>query len=578
MNDYQSKNYVGVFDLFTSLKISFRYGSNSWVEVFDGYISNVKPRISPQGEMLDVAAWGLGWALIKTHCNTSYGVESDNPTLTHPEEILTHLITNYINLSFGVGNTHWGIGDQVEAVYAALDVTSLESPYLDNFFILNRLCDLVNAYSGGLATPRTDPSIHWYVDVSGNLCVKEIDQDHSGVTWQRYWNGTQALSTIEVQKDMILYDFRKNIEEYANKVVLSTAFRKPASDIWTEDNGPVWGTFDATATYSVAQFIVGSHSLLVEPNNAPAVGGAYYPSTRDAHWDFTSCSSQNTIPTLNFYVYASDVNCFGYPVYLFTDSLVCGGAANHYYWAQLNHYMTPRANKWVHISMPIGPHYAIKPELQLDTGADEFEWNVVGAPDWADINGIALLAGAVNAMDKHFDDLHFAGKLIREATDASEITATQKCHQKVLRLDTAVDDLLKDGTPGTTDLGTAAQLCYSELLRRAEQPIVGLIQVPGAESILPGQTIHVHACKQAAGTFRINKDMRVKELKHVFSMETGFKTILNLTDDLMNSHAFGVPTAYSLLKEYAGALGHSEAKDLKASGIDRLLTRLSESY
>jgi len=56
------------------------------------------------------------------------------------------------------------------------------------------------------------------------------------------------------------------------------------------------------------------------------------------------------------------------------------------------------------------------------------------------------------------------------------------------------------------------------------------------------------------------------------------KTIWNVTDDITNSHAFAAPTAYSLLMEYAGALGHAEARDLKGSGIDTLIPRLTKSY
>lgn len=660
INDYESKNYVNVFDLFDNVTISFRYGSDAWTEVFDGMVSTISPRLSNQGEVLEIALWGMGWALIKTHCDTSYGRESDNPTLAYVQDILQDLLTNHINLSFadGAENTHWGLVDETETVWEAVAtrfrITSLESPYLDNFTLVNRICALGNAHARGLSTPEV--SLHWFVDTSKNLRVKKIDTDHTDGNWDHYWGGTtgvdpgtQVSSTIQVTRDMILYDFRKNIEEYANKVLLACTFRKPASDIWSEDGGPTWGTYDATATYDNAQFVVGSHSLLLEPTNSPAMGTIYYPGStlltgnaaagqpvvavtsiadlevgdevtvwdntptteratilsiaglnltmtvnltnayqvadaayvrRNAHWDFTACSSQNTIPTFNFYVHANNALAFAYPVLLCTDRIpLVGGAATDYFETTLDEYINPVANKWVHISLPIGPHYAIDPSKQLHDGTDEFEWNVVNNADWAEINFICLDLTGNNAWDKWFDDIHFAGKLVREAYDASEITATQKEHQKILRLDTAVDDSLH----ATVDTGTAARLCYAELLRRVQTPRVALIKIPGAETILPGQTMHVHAGLKKgfnlADTtpFRIDDDFRVKELKHVFNSQ-GFQTVLNLTDDVTNSHAVGVPTAYSLLKEYAGALAHSEAKDLKASGMDRLLTRLSKSY
>ncbi len=152
---------------------------------------------------------------------------------------------------------------------------------------------------------------------------------------------------------------------------------------------------------------------------------------------------------------------------------------------------------------------------------------------------------------------------------------------KVIRNDTAVNDTLQSGTPGTTDTGTAAMLCHAELLRRSQTPIVGMIQTPLAPTSLPGQTVYIEACQQSSGSYRIQKDFRVKELTHLIGGAArfgGFETRWNLTDDVTNTHAFGVPSAYSLLMEYAGALGQGEARDLKGGDLDNLIPRLSEDY
>jgi len=69
----------------------------------------------------------------------------------------------------------------------------------------------------------------------------------------------------------------------------------------------------------------------------------------------------------------------------------------------------------------------------------------------------------------------------------------------------------------------------------------------------------------------------VKEVRHQFTAR-GASTVLNLTDDTTNSHAFAAPDQMSLLLEYAGALGHAEAKNLKVSGIDFEIPRLTKSY
>jgi len=219
VDDYQSKRFVDVFDAFDTVDLSLRYGSDSWTKVFSGTITSVKPQISGQGEVLGVGAWGLGKALLATHCDEAYGVESlNNTTLDTPTEIIEDLITNHINKEFGGAASGYSIADKVETINYpdggnTFSVTHLNSQYLNNFVNVNRVCSLTNAYAQGLGTPEV--SIHWFVDPSGNLYVKKIDDDHSDGNWDRYYGGSQAKATIEVAKDMILYDFSKNVEDYA---------------------------------------------------------------------------------------------------------------------------------------------------------------------------------------------------------------------------------------------------------------------------------------------------------------------------------------------------------------------------
>lgn len=153
----------------------------------------------------------------------------------------------------------------------------------------------------------------------------------------------------------------------------------------------------------------------------------------------------------------------------------------------------------------------------------------------------------------------------------------------MIRNDVAVDGTLK----ASDDAGLAARIARAELLRRAQTPIVGMIRIPMTATLLPGQTVHIHACLKKgynltdANAFKIDKDFRVKELRHIIGQGARygrFETQLNLTDDVTNSHAFGAATQQSLLMEYAGALGHAEARDLKGSGIDPLIPRLSKAY
>ncbi len=221
----------------------------------------------------------------------------------------------------------------------------------------------------------------------------------------------------------------------------------------------------------------------------------------------------------------------------------------------------------------MGPYFYVE-QTEVNKG-----WTATNSPDWSDINWIGVGMRANTTDDLYIDDLHLSGVVVREARDASEITLN-KTYMKVIRNDTAVNDTLKDGIAGQTDTGTAARLARAELLRRSQTPIVAKIRIPLAVDLLPGHWVHTHACQKSDDSYRIDKDFRVKEVTHVINstLTHGFQSYLNLTDDTINAHAFGAPDAYSLLMDYAGALGHSEARDLKGGALDNLIPRLTETY
>ena len=570
VDDYKSSKYVDVFDTLDTVELSLRYSPDAWTKVFSGLIARAMPHASrEQGEILQVGAWGQGYALYDTHCDTSYGVESLNSGIDTPKEILDDIADNYVNKSFGGAATGYAIAKaKIENVHAGLSVTHLNSPYDNNFTIANRVCDITNAYAQGLGAPEV--SIHWFVDPSANWYVKKIDADHSDGNWDRYYGGSQAAATLEVKEDLILYDFRKKIQEYANKVVLSSAFRKPAYDYWTEDSGgaALWGT-DGNANVSDVngagppqEYIVGSHSLKIDMVGAGALGEAWYPAGQNAGWDLTTIGSVNTIPTINLWAMRNDANAN--TLSLYTD-------ATHYstLYTDMSNYI-PIVDEWAFLSFPIGDYHQVNDE------ASKKRWYppIAGQPvDWTDVNWIQFSMVLDVATELYVDDLHFSGKIIREAYSSADIAAKGVEKQKVIRNDAALDDTMV----AADDSGTAAQLAYAELLRRMQTPIVGVLPIPLLPDLLPGQTVHIHACEKADGSFRTDQDFRVKELRHVIKGRDGWTT-LNLTSDVTNSHAFAAPTRYSLLKEYAGALGHAEARNLKGSGIDNQIPRLIVDY
>jgi len=562
VTDYKSKNFEAVFDALNALDVSLRYGSDSWTKVFSGTISTVSPTLKlPQGEVLEVSCWGKGNALAKTHCDTSYGLESQNPTLETPKEIWDDLVDNYINKSFGGDATGYAITKtKIADIRNGLDILNITSPYQDCFTILNRVCDVVTAYVGGLGVA----SCHWFVDPDANLFINTIgDHENDASGWPTYWNSSQADSTIEVSQDMILYDFRKNVEEYANKIVLCSALRKPGYDYFTENQSALWDTTACTLTDDAATKIVGTHSLKMEPSNLIDDMLAWYPSGKDAAWDFTKCGSVQTIPQVSFYARRDQDLGSTSGIRMATDD------ANYFFIIPLTNYITAQ-DEWIAMNFPIGPYW----NLETNEGR-RFRWAESGSPDWSDIDYIMFRKPSQSQTGTLWiDDLHFTGKIIREAYDSTAITNNDE-YQKVIRNDIAVNDTIK----ASDDSGTAARLAYAELLRRMRRPTVAIIQTPLAIDILPGQLVHTHACKKSDNTFRIDKDLRIKEIQHIIRPEPeGFSTTLNLTDDVYSTHAFGAPTRASILAKYAGALGHGQARDLKGSGIDILIPRLSKNY
>ena len=576
VSDYQSSRFVDVFDAFDTVDLSLRYGSDAWLKVFTGTISSAVPTFTLQGEVLEVGAWGQGWAAVQTHCNTSYGTEGKKPTVETPKEIIDDLITDYIEKSFDGAATGYNYTSKVDNAHSAFSVTFLNSEYDSNFTVINRLCDLTTAYAQGLVAPEV--GVHWYVDPSANLYVKKIDADHTDGSWDHYWGGmagtdpgTQASSTLVVKEDMILYHFRKHIEDYANKVLLSGKFRKPGWDRWCEYDGvgaggaALWGNTDATITNS-ATCIVGSYSLLIENSHAANPAYAYFPAAQNAGWDLTKIMSEKTTAKLGFWVRRNkDLGVF--------TSLHLHTAANDYYEPYAGFNALINANDvWTYLEYPIGTYY------EDGNAVETTHWVKTNNADWANINYIQFqMTGGDQTRDLYIDDLHVTGLICREAYSSADITAKGAEYQKVIRNDTAMDDTLN----AADDSGTAAMLAYAELLRRMQTPIVAQIQLPLMVSLLPGQTVHVHACEQADGTYRVNADYRVKELRHLIGQAArfgGFETRVNLTSDVTNSHALGAPTAYDLLKQSAAQLGHAEARDLKGGGLDNLIPRLSVDY
>jgi len=584
IDDYRSKNYSDLFDVFTEVSLALKCEQPTYTTVFTGKVSNLHVEAGMRGgETLTVTCWGYEKALELTHNSTSYGTLSSNPTIDTPKEIVQDMIDNYINKAFTGDSTNWGLDKtDVEDAHSALSVVTLNSPYLSNFTLLQRLCEIVNAYAQTKAPAEV--GVHWYVDTDKHLRVKKIDADSTDTSWTRYWKSTAALSTLVQGNDIISWDLQKTVEEYANKIELyCSKFMMPAlRDFITEDGGPVWGDVNCTYSYSNAITArVGSHSLLFTPSGAPLEIYGFYPSTLDAAWDFTKLGSKTTIPYINFWWYGSHDTTKNMEILLVEDYTALGGAADKYFYCRPSEYISkeadPTADVWTAASFPVGSYYEYAQEPMLTLVSNyPFAWEEsVAAPNWGNINAVCFeyTAADVNRL-LYIDDLWFGGPIIREAYYSGENTATRKERQKFLRLDTEIDDTLNT----TTNTGTAARLAASELFRRALTPVVGKVQLAMKETILPGQTVHLHCGQKRDGsTYRFDDNYRCTRVEHQVSVQ-GYKTVLTVTDDETNSFTVGSIENWQIMQEQALSLSGGEARQFKSSGVDNLISRLSKDY
>jgi hypothetical protein len=561
---------------------------------FYGFVEDMLPNLGPSGDLLMVKCRSYFRCLLDMVVAQQYGDRSINDNLDTASEILTDatigIIPEYVNdiLDTGVTSGYSLDTTYVEPITGAIPY--LHYPYKPARDAINDLTDILSAVKGSGTA-----GAHWIgktvespADTFTNyFCLAQVaNHELAGApavetVWPTYWNTNQANSTITVKQDMLINAFEQRRAE-ANYIIYMGTYWFPADGDWLTEDKPAggaggeasWGAVDMDKSDSVAQQIVGSHSLLLEPNNSPNQGIVYYPSTKDAAWDFSVISTPRNIPRLVWYEYGNNVAVGGYPIYMATDeSTLLGGGADDYFWISPSQWITYRADKWNRMELPFGPHYALDPRFQRNDGGDEFEWNITGNADWTDINFVAILLEGNNAFDRYIDGFHIEGHVIRVAQKAGE-TYTK---MKVITDRVAKDDTLTSGTPGTTDTGTMARVALAELLRSSRRPITGTIRVPWKPTMLPGQVAHIHAAAYSGG-YRIDRDMRIMELRQILSMG-GADTYVTLTDDLLNSRPMSPNDAYNIVRA-AGDLEYQnrQVSSVKGWTIDLDQTRLVESY
>jgi hypothetical protein len=545
---------------------------------FHGFVEEDTPHLDTKGSFLEAKMRAYSRCITALVCGQQYGVESRHASLDTAKEILVDptygLIPLWVNKLLGDGSKASGYTLDTSLIEdIAGTIPFLEFPYKPVLNDLDDLLDMISAIKGD-----SSPGAHWIVKpeevegvVTNYLLFGTVGNHPSSpniaAKWSNYWNGTQGASTIAVMADMIVQNFSRQRKD-ANLVLLVGNFRKPGDgDYWTENHSSLWGTVQCTLSDEATTKIVGGYSLKAIHDTGMLNPTFYYPSAKTAAWDFLKCGTAKIIPLLDFYVYIHGDSGSGYP---FITMWTSETYPTHYYQANINEYVT-ELDKWIHISLPIGPYY--------DTveATRKLAWVPQGSPSWGNINWIEFgLTDADSANHWGFiDGLHFSGQVIRSAKKLKANSDPEDHYLiKVIPDNIAKDDSLH----ASDDSGAMARIAYAELLKSSRTPIIGEIAIAGMPQILPGQLAHIHACKTSAGTYRIDKDMRITQ-HHLSFTAQGFISYLQLTDDLYNSRPMTPLTAYNLIRKAAEVeFQNRQSSSIKAWPLDVSQAILEKTY
>lgn len=571
-NDYQGVTFLQRADIGDNLKIEFRFKDETdiWTQVFGGWIDDLQPGLSlDPGEVVTVKALGYGVALKNMLVRQEYGNQSENSTLNTIKEVLTDathgIIPKYVNKVMASATDSGYSIDTTKVADLTSDFNYLYFPGKPAFKCLEDMVDLIRAAN----VPNA--GAHWTVVPSGTtayLCLATVGNHENppADVWPTWWNTDQANSTIEVAKDMIVSAFQKKRSE-ANYVLFAGNFRRPANgDNWTENNAASWDVEgDGSVSNENTVVKVGSYSIKGENNSG--VVNIFYPSSYDMSLDISKIGTKRTVPRLSFYLRRNSVMTLNATVPTPWIQLGTGDPANNDYFFQYLGDDFPSADKWYHAIFPIGEYY----DRDETT---EIEWSENNSPDWADIDYIGFSfqnvgGGAII----YIDGLYFQGIVTRAAYD-SGLYSSQKCKMMLYRDDVPKDDSLI----ATDDSGQIGQLLKAELYRAVTEPIIGQIMIPMKQAIKGGQLARIHFGKKSDGTFNIDKNMRIIEVRHSFT-EKGALSYLTLTDDVKNSQPIQPTDAYNaIMKAVAPGFQDRVRSSFLIKEVDLDQTILAKSY
>jgi len=582
LSDINAELYNAKVDEDDGIKISIKDADEeTYTTLLDGVTTLCIPALPL--DVLTVKCDGAGYPLLRMVCGEQYGVESKNPAVDTLYEVIsdaTHgIVSAWVNkLGIDGGESGYSLTGAQDLITGT--ISYLYFPFIPCHKAVNDACEVVQAIKGASAGP------HWIVSPNKHFLLSTV-ANHSGALkgdpyfWYTYYGNSQENATFVQGTDFTTFNFQKLAKE-ANYILYSGRLRKPGGgDKWTENAHASWadGILNAawTATFTsesgAGLFRVGSNSLEACGDTVGSNFDFAYPNPAVSPWawDTTKMGGEHNIPTVSLYVYADsnvdltgDYPCFrlfkynaGPPIFFDDYYINLGPTASNLL----------TANKWVHLTFPIGPYWR-------STNMDFVGWYTHNSPNWNHIDGVHFQCDSIAEQQgkMYIDGLQFNGWVLRGARQESYTTA-DPCRMKVITDDEAKNDSLV----ASDDSGTIARLAYAEYLRCKTTPRVGCFTVRLLKDLWPGMLVHPHA-KKTNGTFRIDDDFRVTKLVHTI-VKGGFFTTVYVTDDVTNSHARPAFNELNkVLKAVRPEFQDRQATSIKMREIDITQPILEKSY
>jgi hypothetical protein len=500
------------------------------------------------GETIHAKIDGAGYGFAEMLCAQAYGNQSSLYAMNTLKEIITDstygIVPIWVNEVLNSGNASGYSYDVSDVDDITGSIRYLYFPYKPASKCVCDVVNLVQAIKGVAAGP------HWIVTPAGKLLVTTV-ASHSAAAasagWTTYYAGSQDNATLEHGKDFLESSF-ENQSTQANYVLYHSNWLFPSNgDICENWDINDWDGTNCTAAYATTEHKAGVYSTKIT-FTAQNIDQKIFLNGNFG-LDITKAGGKFNRPVYGFWCMRDSD--------LVTSVLTIGlHSGTNYAMATVNlDKLLPNADEWAYIEIEIGPYHNTTPTQEY-TGFTE-----IAGFDWTTVNSASFtFNGGNNPTTANFwiDDFHFAGWVIRAASNSTKIAADGVLKTRIIN-----DQFAKDDSLSASDTtGTAAQLCYAELLRTQTNPVIGTVTTPYLPGLYAGQLVHIHARPNSAGTYQINQDFRVTQYTHSLTPQS-WTTKLTLTSDLINGLS---RASYESLNEANKAI-RPEFQDAQATGI-----------